>query len=45
MKEHNKEDKSLVMTEAPSGQMLYGDKTDKEKKNENKEYQDNMLNE
>lgn len=35
----------LLTTESPSGNMLYGDKTDKERKNEQKQYKDKMLNE
>lgn len=41
-KEYNGE---LLTSKSPSGNMLYGTKTDKEKKNENKEYKDKKLNE
>lgn len=35
----------LLTTESPSGNMLYGDKTDKERKDEQKEYKNKKLNE
>jgi hypothetical protein len=39
------DDRQLIMTESPSGQMLYGDQTDQERKDEQKQYNDQMLNE
>lgn len=40
-----KETGTLMTTKSPTGQMLYGDKTDKERKDENKEYKEKNLNE
>jgi hypothetical protein len=36
---------TLLTTKSPSGKMLYGDKTQKERTNENKEYKQKNLNE
>ena len=35
----------LTKTKSPSGNMLYGDKTQGERKNENQQYKDKKLNE
>lgn len=35
----------LLTTKSPSGNILYGDKTQGEKKNENEQYKKNRLNE
>ena len=35
----------LTKTDAPSGNMLFGDKTKKERKDENRRYKQNKLNE
>ena len=36
---------SLLNSKSPSGEMLYGTQKDEERKDENKQYKDNKLNE
>ena len=45
LKPKEDKDKKLLTTPAPSGEMLLGDKTAKERKDEAKKYRKEMLNE